>query len=221
MSRIGGAYIVGFIKSLAQGFLVATGLIWLFNVTALIRGGDAGLGLTYLLILMIPTSTVLLLKLKANRNPPTVGTAKLRNFLFAFQGVALGFWMFDLATTFYAINITGLAVELNPLGWPLGILGALAFYGPILFFSYILLFRLKEKVCLYAAIPLTVLTLAMSSMNLIAGAQNFQVFVDTAALSVSIRDGMLSLLVTLNIAVPIALNHLTTATKAQLNAKKA
>jgi hypothetical protein len=211
---------VGSIKSLAQGFLVTTGLIWLFNVAAILRGGDAWLGLTYLLILLIPTSTLLLLKVKA-KFPQANDKAKWRNLLFCFQGVALGFWMFDLATTFYAINITGLAVELNPLGWPLGILGALAFYGPTLIFSYLLLFRLKGKVPLYAAIPLTVLTLVMGSMNLMAGAQNFQVFVDTAALATGIRFNVLSVLVTLNVAVPLMLNRLTIMPKPQVKVKKA
>lgn len=211
---------MGSIKSLAQGFLVTTGLIWLFNVAAILRGGDAWLGLTYLLILLIPTSTLLLLKVKA-KFPQANDAAKWRNLLFCFQGVALGFWMFDLATTFYAINITGLAVELNPLGWPLGILGALAFYGPTLIFSYLLLFRLKGKVPLYAAIPLTVLTLVMGSMNLMAGAQNFQVFVDTAALATGIRFNVLSVLVILNVAVPLMLNRLTIMPKPQVKVKKA
>jgi hypothetical protein len=210
---------VGSIKTLAQGFFVATGLIWLFNVAALIRSGDAWLGLTYLLILIIPTTTVLILKAKANSQKANEAW-KWRNLLFCFQGVALGFWMFDLATTFYAINITGLAVELNPLGWPLGILGALAFYGPTLFFSYLLLFRLKGKVCLYTAIPLTVLTLVMSSMNLMAGAHNFQVFVDTAVLAVGIRYSMLSVLVTLNVAIPLALNRLISVPEPHLSIKE-
>jgi len=41
---------------------------------------------------------------------------KWRNLLFSFQGVALAFWMLDILTTFYAINVTRLAYELNPLG---------------------------------------------------------------------------------------------------------
>jgi hypothetical protein len=211
---------VGSIKSLAQGFLVATGLVWLFNVSSLIRGGDAWLGLAYSLVLLIPTSSIMMLKVKGSRASPAENTAKWRNLLFSFQGVALGFWMFDLATTFYAINITGLAVELNPLGWPLGILGALAFYGPTLIFSYILLFRLKEKMCIYAAVPLTLLTLAMASMNLVAGAQNFQVFVDTATLESGMRFSILSVLVAVNLAVPFTLNR-SSGPKLQLMVKKA
>ncbi len=118
------------LKSLAQGFLVATGLIWIFNIAALFKGGDAWLGLLYFLILLIPVSSLTYLKLK-NTNPQAARdtSAKWRYLLFSFQGVALAFWMFDIATTFYAINVTGLAIELNPLGWPLGILGAFAYYA--------------------------------------------------------------------------------------------
>jgi hypothetical protein len=212
---------VGSLKSLAQGFLVATGLVWLFNVATLIRGGDAWLGLAYLLILLIPTTSIIMLKLKNTSQNTVFGMAKWRNLLFAFQGVALGFWMFDLATTFYAINITGLAIELNPLGWPLGILGALAFYGPVLVFSYTLLYRLKENYCVYAAVPLTIVTLWMASMNLLAGAQNFQVFVDTAALAGSARVGLLSLLVSLNLAIPLTLKRMISAPKPQMDIKSA
>lgn len=204
------------LKSLAQGFLVATGIVWLFNISTLIREGDAWLGLTYLLILLIPATSIMVLKLRSTSRQEPQGITKWRNLLFAFQGVALGFWTFDLLTTFYAINITGLAIELNPLGWPLGILGALAFYGPVLFFSYVLLFRLKENFCIYAAIPLTFITLGMASMNLLAGAQNFQVFVDTAALDSSIRYGMLSLLVALNFVIPLTLRRMVNAPKPQL-----
>jgi hypothetical protein len=100
----------------------------------------------YLLILIMPVFSLTLLKLKNNKYSKNVNSEKLRHLLFSFQGVALGFWMFDIATTFYAINITGLAIELNPLGWPWGILGAFAFFGPALMFSYVLLFKMKEKI---------------------------------------------------------------------------
>jgi hypothetical protein len=211
---------MGCLKSLAQGFLVATGLIWIFNVAALIRGGDAWLGLMYLLILLIPLSGIVILKLKNTPHTAHTDSQKWRNLLFSFQGVALGFWMFDIATTFYAINVTGLAIELNPLGWPWGILGALAFFGPALVFSYVLLFRLKEKVSLYAAFPLTLMTLGMGMMNLVAGAQNFQVFVDTAALTSGLRYEFLGLLVAANLAVPLTLRRMIVQPKPSLSIKK-
>jgi len=211
---------MGALKSLAQGFLVATGLVWIFNVVALVRNGDAWLGLTYLLIMLIPASTIAILKFGHPTNAAQDGAMKWRNLLFAFQGVALAFWSFDMITTFYAINVTGLAIELNPLGWPLGILGAFAFYGPALLFSYVLLFRLKENMSLYAALPLTMLTLGMSSQNLLAGAQNFQVFVDTAALASSFRFGLIGVVVAFDLAVPLVLRHMVAQPKPQLKLKQ-
>lgn len=54
--------------SLAQGFLVAIALIWVFNIIELFKGGDAWLGLMYLLIMLIPASSITYLKLK-NKDP--------------------------------------------------------------------------------------------------------------------------------------------------------
>lgn len=208
---------MGSLKSLAQGFLVATGLIWIFNIAALIKGGDAWLGLLYLLILLIPASSLTYLKLK-NTNPKMPeASEKWRNLLFSFQGVGLAFWMFDIATTFYAINVTGLATELNPLGWPLGILGAFAYYAPTLVFSYVLLFKIKESISLYAAIPLTLVTLGMGMMNLVAGALNFLVFVYTAALATGVLYGLLALIVTVNLAVLLSLKRMVTQPKVVLS----
>ena len=209
---------MGSLKSLAQGFLVATGLIWIFNIAVLIKGGDAWLGLMYMLILLIPASSITYLKLK-NTNPKIVPetSAKWRNLLFSFQGVALAFWIFDIVTTFYAINVTGLAIELNPLGWPVGILGAFAFYGPTLICSYVLLFKIKESISFFSAIPLTLVTLGMGTMNLVAGAQNFQVFVDTAAIATGIRYGLLALVVSVNLAVPLALKRMVSQPKVVLS----
>jgi hypothetical protein len=199
--------IVQSLKSLAVGFLVASGLVWLLNIAELVKGGDAYLGLMYLLILLVPAVSLTYLKLKTP-NRRFEGAQKWRGLLFSVQGVALAFWLYDIATTFFAINVTGLAVELNPLGWPWGILGAMAFYAPTVCFAYFLLYRQKEKVAFFAAVLLTLLTLAMSSMNLLAGAQNFHVFVDTAFLNVSMRAGVFTLLLTLNLAVPLTLKRM-------------
>jgi hypothetical protein len=205
---------MGSLKSLGQGVLVGTGLIWSLNIAALFKNGDAWLALLYLLILIIPVSTLLYLKLKNTSPRANVESwEKWRNLLFSVQGAALAFWAFDIATTFYAINVTGLAVELNPLGWPLGILGAFIYYGPTVVFSYVLLFKIKESITFYAAIPLTLLTLGMSTMNLMAGAQNFQVFVDTAALATGVRFGLLAVIGTVCLMVPFALRRTVTQPK--------
>jgi hypothetical protein len=207
-------------KSLAQGFLVATGLIWIFNVVALVIGGDVWLGLMYLLILLIPATGITILKLKNPNSPSKDNSNKWRNLIFSFQGVALGFWLFDILTTFYAINIIRTSIEINPLGWPWGILGAFAFYGPTLAFSYVLLFKLKEKVSFCAALPLTLITLGMSVMNLVAGALNFQVFVQTASLEVGVRYGLLELIVAANLIVLLVLKWIVSQPKQCLNLKK-
>jgi hypothetical protein len=199
---------MGSLRSLAQGFLVATGLVWLFNITALMLWGDSWLGFMYLLVLLIPITSIALVKLKSQRQSLPNGQ-RWRSLLFSVQGIALGFWMFDIVTTFYAINVTKLAIELNPLGWPWGILGALAFFGPTLAFSYILLFRMKERISLFAAVPLTLLTLGMGTMNFFAGAQNFQVFVDTAYLAIGVRYSFLTLLLGLNLAFPLGLRWMS------------
>lgn len=212
---------MGALKSLAQGYLVAIGVVWICSVIALLRGGDAYLGLAYLLILLVPVAGIVVLKL-SGVNPVLLNrTINWRQVLFGFQGAALAFWSFDMLTTFYAINLSGLATELNPLGWPTGILGAAVFYIPTVLLSYVLLFKLKENVALYAAVPFTMVTLAMASMNLLAGAENFQVFVDSAVLASNVRLDLLATLATLDITTPLTLRYLVSRPNPQLSAKPA
>jgi hypothetical protein len=121
-----------------------------------------------------------------------------------------------LLTTYYAINVTNLAVEINPLGWPMGILGALAYYGPTLVLSYFLLFRVKEKVSLYASIPMTAVMLYMGSMNLLAGAENFKIFVYTVTINPSIYYSLLAMILAVNFTIQLALKRVLTHPKNQL-----
>jgi hypothetical protein len=207
---------VGALKSLSQGFLVAVGVVWVCCIIALLRGGDAWLGLAYLLIMLFPVTGLAALKL-SGQYLALAATVNWRHLLFGLQGAALAFWTYDIATTYYAINITGLATELNPLGWPMGILGAAAYYIPTVVLSYVLLFRLKGNVALYAAVPYTLVTLSMASMNLFAGAQNFQVFVDTALLASNVRFDLVASIAALDVAVPLALRYLIIRPHSQLS----
>lgn len=211
---------MGALKSLIGGFLVAVGVVWICNIVALVRGGDAWLALAYLLIMLVPVAGFAVIKLSGGDPILLNRTINWRRVLFGFQGVALAFWAFDMVTTFYAINISGLATELNPLGWPMGILGAAAYYLPTVVMSYVLLFRLKEKASLYAAIPFTMVTLSMASMNLFAGAQNYQVFVDTVTLASGARLNLLASIAALDVAVPVALRYLISHPRPQLTAKR-
>ena len=63
---------MGSLKSLAQGFLAATGLIWIFIIIALFEGGDAWLGLMYMLILLIPASSITYLKHKNKKSKTAI-----------------------------------------------------------------------------------------------------------------------------------------------------
>jgi hypothetical protein len=113
------------------------------------------------------------------------------NFLFSLLGVSLAFWAYDLATTFYAIDVARVAYEVNPLGWPLGALGAFTYYAPTVVLTYMLLFRIRQKTSLYAAVPIAVVALLMGSMNLHAAIGNFQFFLTYAFIPAGIRYNLL------------------------------
>jgi hypothetical protein len=209
---------LGALKSLAQGFLTATALVWIYNIAELTRTGNGAIGLLYLLIMLIPVISILRLRFK---KPQTIlggnSVSKWREIIFSFQGIALSCWSFDLLTTYYAIDVTGLAVEINPLGWPLGILGAFAYYCPTLVLSYYLLFKIKEKYSIYAAVPMTAVMLLMGAMNLFAGAENFKIFVYTVTINPQIYYGLLGLIIVANLTVQLALKRMVTAQKITLN----
>jgi len=103
------------------------------------------------------------------------GSEKLGRILLYLYVVPFVFWAFDISTTFYAINVLGVAGEENPLGWPFGVLGALIFYVPALAFTYLLLFKVKDRYSPLAAILITALALFSGIMNLYAGLHNLGV----------------------------------------------
>ncbi len=209
---------MGALKSLGQGFLMATALLWMYNIAELTRTGNGAIGLLYLLIMLIPIISILRLRIKKPYTTITGdSTSKWREIIFSFQGIALSCWSFDLLTTYYAINVTGLAIEINPLGWPLGILGALVYYGPTLLLSYFLLFKIKEKISLYAALPMTAVMLMMGSMNLFAGAENFKIFVYTVTINPAIYYGLLAMIVVANLTVQLALKRMVATPKVAFN----
>jgi hypothetical protein len=100
---------------------------------------------------------------------------KLGRILLCLYVAPFVFWAFDISTTFYAINVSGVAGEENPLGWPLGVLGAPIFYIPAFAFTYLLLFRVKNKYSPLAATLITALALFSGIMNLCAGLHNLSI----------------------------------------------
>jgi hypothetical protein len=195
---------MGPLKSLAIGLSATTILVWSCNATLLFRDQNVWLATFGLPIVLLSFSIVASLWFVKKRDV----TAKLASYsgwrltMFSLQGAALACWIFDLSTTFYAIDITHVAAEVNPLGWPLGLLGALAYYAPTLTLSYILLFRIREDVAFYAAVPITVVALFMGLMNLHAGTLNLGFFAGAASPAAELGYGFLALILGVGFVFP-------------------
>jgi hypothetical protein len=172
-------------------------IIIIYCIVSLVRVGESWLGLLYLLILVLPFSYFGLLwrKQKRTSSEKSASIEKWKKLLFALQGTALACWAFDISTTFYAINVTRLAAEVNPLGWPFGIVGALVFYAPTLVFSYFLISKSRDKLSLYVGSAISFLVVYMGFMNLGAGAQNLVFFLNTVSLPERLRFPLLALMV--------------------------
>jgi hypothetical protein len=91
----------------------------------------------------------------------------------ALPGVGVACWFFDVLSTILVVNIAQSGTELNPLGWPYSAPAALAYYVPIVFITYYLVFKIKKKVSFYEAIAVSVATLFMASRNFFASINNF------------------------------------------------
>jgi hypothetical protein len=142
------------LKNLTKGFFATTTTIAFLSIIELAINGNPTTATILLLTLIIPLTLGIYLWTRKRCIPENTGaTKKWGNLLFALQGAALACWIFDLTTTFYAINIAKVAYEINPLGWPLGALGALAYYAPTITLSYILIYRINQKISLYAVFP--------------------------------------------------------------------
>ncbi len=90
----------------------------------------------------------------------------------ALQGFGFACWFFDVLSTAFVISIKHASYELNPLGWPLSAVGALAYFVPITFAAYYLLFKAKSKESFYATIVLTGVSVFMGLRNLCASLYN-------------------------------------------------
>lgn len=110
--------------------------------------------------------------LKSNDAAQTM-VKQMKKVLMSLQGVGFACWFLDVLSTIFVININQTSSELNPLGWPLGAVGALAYYMPITFVAYYLLYKVKSKESFYSTIVITAVTLFMGARNLNAGLYNF------------------------------------------------
>ncbi|NLE05262.1 MAG: hypothetical protein GX638_10760 [Crenarchaeota archaeon] len=137
--------------------------------------------------------------------------SRLKDLIICLQGVALACWFFDVSTTYFALKILG-CVELNPLGWPLGILGAAVYYIPTIIGTFYLLFKINTKVSYLVAMFITVITLFMASLNFNAALSNFGnvVFFGGLQLNVELMNicVIVGSLLALYNAGPVLIKHL-------------
>lgn len=162
-------------KNAAQGFTTMASAIWILTCAWVPTDINVWFGLGLFLLLAVPFTLrgIGFLKSLTREMQTQARVKQVKSILMSFQGVSLACWTFDVATTYLSVNIRG-NVELNPLGWPLGIVGAAAYYIPAVVGVYILLYKTKSKGSFYAAAVLTALTLFMGYMNLNAGITNFR-----------------------------------------------
>lgn len=164
-----------FLRDFARGFLATAIAILFANVATLFAWGHARPAAVLSLVLLIPLSWALheYLEYRKNKNRSYNANHVARQIIIALYGVSIACWAFDVITTFYAIDILGVAAEMNPLGWPLGALGALMFYLPAFVFTYWLLCKTRQNYAVLAAGLVAALTLYVGFMNLNAGFHNF------------------------------------------------
>jgi len=158
----------------AVGFLTMTTGIGLLYVISFAVWGYFAMWLLLVLILWIPLSIIVHEYSKREREKAN-WSVRLRRALIAAHGTFLASWAFDVGTTYYAIDVLNVAAEQNPLGWPMGALGALVFYLPALILIYVVLYRIRQKYSLAVATIITVLAAYLAIANLFAGFQNLDI----------------------------------------------
>jgi hypothetical protein len=193
------------VVNLLRGFFVAATLIVVYCIFSLVEVGESWLGLLYFLILLLPLSHFVSGWLKERGTENLDGRSeKWGKRLFMMQGTALACWAFDIFTTFYAINVTHLASEINPLGWPLGIVGALIFYCPTLLFSHILMSRINDRLSFFVVTAISSLMFCMGLLNLLAGVQNLAFFLNTVSLPAALRYPFLIMILTVDLVFVVS-----------------
>jgi hypothetical protein len=168
---------MSFLNDFARGFLATAVVILILNTITVAMWGYGGVAILFLLLLPIPLSIIAKEFSKYRKNRKEINwTDKLRHISTFLYGLSFACWVFDVVTTYYAVNVLGVAAEQNPLGWPLGALGPLIFYVPAFAFTYLLIFKVRQGYSLVAGVLITVLALWFGFMNFIAGSQNFGFF---------------------------------------------
>jgi hypothetical protein len=161
-------------KNVAQGFIAAASAICIFLTVA--ANFLPNLWLVWLLffVLAVPLTVNLWMAWRHFRikKPMQAKVKQTKNILMALQGFGFACWFFDVLSTVLVIDIKHASSELNPLGWPLSAFGALAYFLPITFISYFLLFKLRRKESFYGVLLISGVSVFMGLRNLGASIYN-------------------------------------------------
>ncbi len=163
-------------KNVATGFtLTASAICLLITFAKMTTYWSLWLGGLLLLALAVPFFVSCFIKAKGFQQKQTaqIRVKQAKNFLMGIQGVGFACWFFDVTSTIFNIDINRNSMEMNPLGWPYSAPAALAFYVPITFVAYFLLFKMKSKASFYGAVAVSVLSLFMAVRNFGASLSNF------------------------------------------------
>jgi hypothetical protein len=164
---------VELLDDLTRTFLLMTTTIFVLGTIIFLSLATTLVALFFLLILMAPISIIIYGYM--NRKAKTEQASlldMLRQVLVCMYSISFTSWIFDVCTTYYVLDVLNINVELNPLGWPLGALGALLFFAPVSILTYLLLFKVKKIYAIISAMITTVLTLYLGFQNFIAASQN-------------------------------------------------
>lgn len=162
-----------FSNDFVGGFVTMVFIVGVLNSVIILASGQVLLATLFFLILPVLAFVIYeRIILRNNLNKEVDVTKKTKHILVFLQGIAFACWVYDVSTTYLAIDILHVAVEKNPMGWPFGALGALIYYMPAFIFTYFLLFRTRPKYSILVAAFITFLTLYVGSMNLVAGEGN-------------------------------------------------
>lgn len=167
---------MGHARTVAQGFtVVASSICLVVTAVWLPLYVEWWVTLTSFLLLFVPFAANCALMLKCfcqKKQDDTEGEKRAKNVLLSLQGVGFAGWFLDLVSTVFVVNMNHSGIELNILGWPYAAFGGLAYYVPITFLVYYLLFRAQSKESFYSVVALTVLIGILGARNLGAGLYN-------------------------------------------------
>jgi hypothetical protein len=176
-------------KSVGQGFVAAACVVWL--IACIYVGSDInlwlGLGLFVFLAVPFFARGIIGLEYFRLKNSAQTAVKKAKSVLMALQGVGLACWFLDVISTIFTININQTSSESNVLGWPFSALGALAYYAPITFLVYYLLYKVKSKESFYSVVVITAVTMFMGLRNLNAGLHNLLALGQTYSLTAELE----------------------------------